>query len=101
MCEMSRGGPVTALSCRPVRLFPTPLMESPLDIPVFYARSEFLDVDGVPVSIGNCDSDDVPACAAWDISPPRPADPAWARSTGGAISQTRFHTMVTAVFAGV
>jgi hypothetical protein len=72
-----------------------------LDIPVFYSRSEYFDVDGVPVSFGNCDSDEVPLCAAWDVSPPRRFDVAVAREHGRAISIQRFHRMVIETFAGV
>jgi hypothetical protein len=79
---------------------PQPL-ESDLEFPVFYSRSEFFNVDGVPVSFGNCTSDEVPMCAAWDVSPPRRFDVAVARAHGNAISQTRFHRMVMETFAGV
>ncbi len=71
-----------------------------MEIPVFYARSLFFNVDGVPVSLGNCDSDEVPACAAWDVSPPRKFDAESARRYGAPISLRRFHAMVTDVFAG-
>ncbi len=74
--------------------------EPELEIPVFYARSQFYDVEGVPVSLGNCDSDEVPVCAAWDVSPPRRFDALAARQYGAAISQRRFHEMVAATFAG-
>jgi hypothetical protein len=77
------------------------LEESELEIPVFYARSLFFNVDGVPVSLGNCDSDEVPLCAAWDVSPPRRFDEASARQYGASISLRRFHQMVTETFAGV
>ena len=75
--------------------------EHPLEIPVFYARSQFFDVEGVPVSFGNCDSDEVPVCAAWDVSPPRRFDAIAARQHGAAISQRRFHEMVADTFAGL
>jgi hypothetical protein len=78
----------------------THIKEVHLDIPVFYAGSLFFNVDGVPVSLGNCDSDEVPACAAWDVSPPRRFDPESARCYGAQISLRRFHSMVTDVFAG-
>jgi hypothetical protein len=70
-----------------------------LDIPVFYALSEFFDVDGVAVSLGNCDSDEVPACAAWDVMPPRAFDSAVARGHGKPISKEGFHRMVSKRFA--
>jgi len=75
--------------------------ELQLEIPVFYARSQFFDVEGVPVSFGNCDSDEVPVCAAWDVSPPRRFDAIAARQYGAAISQRRFHEMVAETFAGL
>jgi len=71
-----------------------------LEIPVFYARSQFFDVEGVPVSFGNCDSDEVPVCAAWDVSPPRRFDAIAARQYGAAISQRRFHEMVAETLVG-
>lgn len=72
-----------------------------MEIPLFYARSQFFDVEGAPVSFGNCDSDDVPVCAAWDVSPPRRFDAIVARQHGAAISQRRFHQMVTDTCAGL
>ncbi len=72
-----------------------------MDIPAFYARAQFFNVGGIPVSLGNCDSDEVPACAAWDVSPPRRFDPDLARLAGEQISLRRFQSMVTDVFAGV
>ena len=77
------------------------LLESDLEFPVFYSHSEFFNVDAVPVSFGNCTSDEVPMCAAWDVSPPRRVDVAAARAHGNAITQTRFHRMVMETFAGV
>lgn len=72
-----------------------------MDIPVFYARSLFFNVGGVPVSLGNCDSDEVPACAAWDVSPPRRFDPELARRRGEPVSLRRFQAMVTEIFPGL
>ena len=71
-----------------------------MDIPVFYARSQFFNVDNVPVSLGNCDSDEVPVCAAWDVSPPRRFDADAARRHGVPISMRHFHAMVANHFAG-
>jgi hypothetical protein len=75
-------------------------MEILLNIPVFHPSSRFFNVDGIPVSLGNCDSEDVPACAAWDVSPPRRFDADSARRYGAQISLQRFHSMVADVFAG-
>ena len=91
---------MTFLSCCLDMVAAIHIKEVHLDIPVFYARSQFFNVDGVPVSLGNCDSDEVPACAAWDVSPPRRFDAESARRQGEQISLRRFHSMVTDVFAG-
>jgi hypothetical protein len=91
---------VTLLSCCLDMVLSTHIKEVHLDIPVFYARSLFFNVDGIPVSLGNCDSDEVPACAAWDVSPPRRFDADSARRYGAPISLRRFQAMVTDVFAG-
>ena len=72
-----------------------------MNFPVFYARAEFYEVKGVLVSIGNCESDEVPACAAWDVLPPRKFDPVVARTEGEAISHVRFNTLLTKAFPGL
>jgi hypothetical protein len=69
-----------------------------MKFPVFYARAEFYDVGGVLVSLGNCESDEVPACAAWDVLPPRKFDPVAARGSGVAISHIRFNERLTKAF---
>jgi hypothetical protein len=69
-----------------------------MKFPVFYARAEFYEVNGVLVSIGNCESDEVPACAAWDVLPPRKFDPAVARAEGEAISHVRFNMLLSKAF---
>lgn len=69
-----------------------------MKFPVFYARAEFYEVDGVLVSLGNCESDEVPACAAWDKLPPRKFDPAVARTQGVAISHARFNALLTEAY---
>ena len=71
---------------------------SSLKFPVFYARAEFYEVNGVLVSLGNCESDEVPACAAWDVLPPRKFDPVVARSEGEAISHVRFNMLLTKAY---
>lgn len=50
---------------------------------------EFFDVEGIPVSLGNMPGD-IPSCAAWDVTPPRPFDPGSARRNGTPISMSEF-----------
>ena len=57
----------------------------------FSDRTEYLDVEGIPVTIGAGD-DATPKmyCAAWDTSPPRPFDPNSARRNGAPITRAAF-----------
>ena len=72
-----------------------------MEIPAFEVRSEFYDVEGIPVSLGMCTNAEIPACAAWDVSPPCRFDPTVARREGTLISEQRFKQMVIETFAGV
>jgi hypothetical protein len=94
-------GAVTRLSSAAGTLRVELFKEARLDIPVFYLRSEFFNVDGIAVSLGNCDSDEVPLCAAWDVSPPRRFDADIARARGKPLSLRQFHRLVGEAFAAV
>jgi hypothetical protein len=59
------------------------------------AKPEFLDVEGVPVSLGT-----LPGaggyCRAWDRLPPRPFDASSASRNGRLVSEDEFWGMVRA-----
>jgi hypothetical protein len=65
-----------------------------VSLPPFPAGTEFLDVDGIPVSLGN-----VPGSpywvTAWDGKPPRAFDLNSARRKGVAVSEDQFRIAVT------
>lgn len=62
-------------------------------IPPSFGSAELLDVEGVPVSMGN-----VPgcpfSCAAWDTLPPRKFSPDTARRNGGPIDEAAFRALI-------
>ena len=89
------------LSCWLAKVAAVAFVEPALEIPAFDRSSEFYDVEGIPVSLGACSNPDVPACAAWDVSPPCRFDPVFARRAGSVISPRRFREMVVETFAGV
>jgi hypothetical protein len=62
----------------------------------FPKETEFLHVEGIPVTTGACGS--VPCClCAWDVSPARPFDPDSACCNGAPISEAQFmHLIVSA-----
>lgn len=72
-----------------------------MEIPAFDSKSEFYEVEGIPVSFGTCADAAVPTCAAWDVSPPCKFDLVIARRDGNVISPARFNEMVIETFAGV
>lgn len=57
----------------------------------FAARTEFFDVEGIPVTIsaGELASPGM-AAAAWDVSPPRRFNGASARENGAPITREQF-----------
>lgn len=62
----------------------------------FAARTEFFDVEGIPVTIG-AGEEATPSmyCAAWDVSPPRAFNGASARQNGAPISREAFEQLLT------
>lgn len=65
-------------------------------LPAFPAGTEFLDVDGIPVSLGNVPGSPYWA-TAWDGKPPRAFDLNSARRKGVAVSETQFRISVSAL----
>ena len=53
---------------------------------------DFLDVEGIPVTIGA--GEHYPYCAAWDVSPPREFDPGSARRNGYPASKSSFIKLI-------
>lgn len=61
----------------------------------FDPATQFLDVEGIPVTIGAGDGA-TPGiyCAAWDTTPPRRFDPESARRNGAPITREQFLALV-------
>lgn len=61
----------------------------------FAAKTQFIDVEGIPVTIGAGD-EATPGmyCAAWDTDPPRVFNFDTALRDGAAISQEAFQALI-------
>jgi hypothetical protein len=62
---------------------------------MFPAGVTLLDVEGVPVSLGNVPGVE-PSSAAWDRDPPRVFDPGSAMRNGAPVSVEEFRALVEA-----
>lgn len=62
-------------------------VKSPSDV-------KFLDVEGIPVSLGRIPNTGIPFCAAWDKESPRPFPPNSATRNGAVISEERFNELI-------
>lgn len=67
-----------------------------MDAIKFADRTEFFDVEGIPVTIGAGDQA-TPSmyCAAWDVAPPRAFSGASARHNGAPVTRATFMMLLS------
>ena len=56
--------------------------------------AEFMDVDGIPVTLDMASGDDPITCLAWDTDPPRKFNFASALHNGSKVSRSEFEKLM-------